>query len=542
VAQLFPQITYATGDWTCISGESTWLLVRVAPSHPIVAECWPLISAGTEAENVLGVMLQAGFGVVSDFALVHTEGDALRVLVRGSATAEWSEPGASIATLTGEGSPTWREHRLNASGGTLTLQGDSVAGPDALPLREAVVLASRVTISPPQPVEDLALQDLIESPPVEALANLDVLAVLGTVDESPADLGQLPPTDVSVQDAVVDDPPVDGPPIEDELSDAVPIDVPAFDEVVEVVPVELSEQDDQAAEDAASNDYDHLFGATQHVSSLPVPPTAIATDAVEVEAELPEPVVAEEDVYRFAASPETLRPDDTLYPGRLDEPAALIDALPWSTESSSDDDQPAVREADVLPVQIGRSVVPDEPSAVTSDDDDLMDQTTTRPRLLGGETVDPRPTVLAARCEVGHLSPAHAASCRVCLQPLAPQEPVEMPRPTLGSLQFSSGDVVTLDRGVVMGRAPQSPVGDGRGRPHVMQLASPENDISRTHLEVSLDGWQVYIEDLGSTNGTEFTLPGQPAQQLRPHDPQLIEPGTAVTLADEVTFTFESET
>jgi hypothetical protein len=179
-------------------------------------------------------------------------------------------------------------------------------------------------------------------------------------------------------------------------------------------------------------------------------------------------------------------------------------------------------------------------------DDESSEQTISRAKLLAsapaGASLDPRPTVLAARCADGHLSPANAGTCRVCHASMPAQEPFTVQRPLLGTLRFSTGDVVSLDKGVVMGRAPQSPLGEGRERPHVMQLASPENDISRTHLEVSLDGWHVYVEDMGSTNGTAITLPGQTPQQLRAHDAQLIEPGTVVTLADEVSFTFEVDT
>ena len=39
-------------------------------------------------------------------------------------------------------------------------------------------------------------------------------------------------------------------------------------------------------------------------------------------------------------------------------------------------------------------------------------------------------------------------------------------------------------------------------RPHLVRLASAENDISRNHAEVILEGWHVLVRDLGSTNGT----------------------------------------
>jgi hypothetical protein len=117
------------------------------------------------------------------------------------------------------------------------------------------------------------------------------------------------------------------------------------------------------------------------------------------------------------------------------------------------------------------------------------------------------------------------------------QQAFEVDRPPLGVLRLSTGDALTLDRGVLLGRAPVAP--DGGSRPHLVRLASPENDISRNHAEIMLDGWHVFVRDLGSTNGTTVSLPGQPPTRLRPNDLQLLENGAVVSLADEVTCTFE---
>jgi pSer/pThr/pTyr-binding forkhead associated (FHA) protein len=73
----------------------------------------------------------------------------------------------------------------------------------------------------------------------------------------------------------------------------------------------------------------------------------------------------------------------------------------------------------------------------------------------------------------------------------------------------------------------------------VVKLPSPTNDISRSHVEVSLDEWHVVVADLNSTNGTTVTAPGQAPVRLRPHEPIPIEPNTEVNLADEVVFRFE---
>lgn len=148
------------------------------------------------------------------------------------------------------------------------------------------------------------------------------------------------------------------------------------------------------------------------------------------------------------------------------------------------------------------------------------------------------PSVVAGHCPAGHLSPPHVLLCRVCQAPMPPQTGFEIGRPVLGVLHLSTGDEVTLDRGVLFGRAPEIPPGLPE-RPNIVKLASPENDISRTHAMVTLDGWFVHVVDLGATNGTTVTLPGRQPVRLRPHDQHLLEPGAQVSLADEVSFVFE---
>jgi pSer/pThr/pTyr-binding forkhead associated (FHA) protein len=107
-------------------------------------------------------------------------------------------------------------------------------------------------------------------------------------------------------------------------------------------------------------------------------------------------------------------------------------------------------------------------------------------------------------------------------------------------LRLPTGDVVTLDRGVLLGRSPKVNAElDAAARPHLVRVTSPQNDISRNHVEIVLEGWHVLIRDLGSTNGTTVTLPGQQPVRLRPSDQQVLEPGTVITLADEVAITYE---
>ena len=175
-----------------------------------------------------------------------------------------------------------------------------------------------------------------------------------------------------------------------------------------------------------------------------------------------------------------------------------------------------------------------EPGSTVKRDElcDLVARTTPPDRI--------GPVVPALLCPSGHVNPPSGAACRRCGAPL-PHDPVPVPRPVLGVLRLSLGDVIALDRGVIMGRNPRTDFSgtDGEERPHVVKLPSADGDISRTHLRVSLDGWHVLVTDLNSTNGTLVTLPGRDPQQLRPGEPVPIQPGTVVTLADGIDFRYE---
>ena len=393
--------TYVPGSSVCMAGGRTWLLADFPMAHEVLGACWSLVGSDADPDEILGAILQAGFSVVSNFALASVREGVLRVILRGQARGVWTQASGATFDMTSEFAPTWREHVAPASAGQLSLMQGNPTGADIeLPLRRGVVTAVRLNI-PAHPSD-------LSKPGRET-----VDAHFAHADASRSD-------------------------------DAMTFVAPAA-----AAPAE---------------------GERSVIAAMPVAP--------------PSPAFAD----------------------RADQP------------------------------------VHQEPEDI---DGELHQNTMSRAQLLAAHaptgTHETGPIVLAARCPGGHLSPAHAGNCRVCRQPMPAQQPMTVPRPTLGLLRFSTGDVVTLDKGVVMGRAPQPPAGEGRDRPHVMQLPSGDRDISRTHAEVSLDGWLVFVEDLGSTNGTVVRLPGQPPIELRPHDPQLIEPGTAVSLTDEISFTFEVE-
>ena len=172
------------------------------------------------------------------------------------------------------------------------------------------------------------------------------------------------------------------------------------------------------------------------------------------------------------------------------------------------------------------------------------DRTLDRAALLAATPSRPGaptgPTVLAVLCTRGHLNPPTSATCRICGREVPEQQAYETPRPPLGVLRLSTGDVVSLDRGVIMGRAPQAPPGLPPDlQPHVVRIASPQRDLSRNHVQVVVEGWQVILRDLDTTNGTTVTPQGGTTTRLRAGDPMVLDPGAVVSMAGEVSFTYE---
>lgn len=173
------------------------------------------------------------------------------------------------------------------------------------------------------------------------------------------------------------------------------------------------------------------------------------------------------------------------------------------------------------------------PAATGTED---HDGDTERPAHLARATV---PTVLAVSCPLGHLTPPASPQCRVCHQRVAPQEPRRVDRPVLGGLRLPTGEVVPLDRGVVLGRKPAPPEGS-TDWPHLVHLPSDHSFVSRRHLQIELDGWDVVARDLDSRGGTTVAPPGRDAERMRPGEAYVLEPGTVLDMAHVYAVRFET--
>ena len=145
------------------------------------------------------------------------------------------------------------------------------------------------------------------------------------------------------------------------------------------------------------------------------------------------------------------------------------------------------------------------------------------------------PLVQAAICLSGHPNPPYAVRCGLCGSPVPPQTTQLVPRPVLGVLRSPDGSSVRIDRPILVGRAPVLR-DDLSEVPALMRVPSPGQDISRTHLLVSPDDWEIRLTDLHSTNGTLIVRPGPGVErlQLQPGEPHAVIVGTVVELGDGV--------
>ncbi|BAS08095.1 hypothetical protein AHiyo4_15170 [Arthrobacter sp. Hiyo4] len=146
--------------------------------------------------------------------------------------------------------------------------------------------------------------------------------------------------------------------------------------------------------------------------------------------------------------------------------------------------------------------------------------------------------MLARVCGRGHANPPTQAQCAACGSPL-PADAVQVARPRLGRMRVSTGALVDLDQSLVIGRQPSVSRVQGGVMPRLVQVASPSGDISRSHVEVRLEGWHVMLCDLKATNGTVLVREGQPPRRLAQNEMAILFDGDIAELGDDVSLRFE---
>lgn len=455
-------------------------------------------------DAVLEAVAGAGLRAVGSFAVAVEEGEALRVIARGDAWVRIAREG-QIATVDGAGLRTWNERFVSSWDQVSLALGERVDPPSVFELDHGVV-PTRGLVRPNVELARRAQAD--DTEPI-------VVAGLPSEELAPHDPTREPPANAEVPGAAVDDPEpstapdgavnvLNGQPERADAAQTLAVGG-LGDSAATVLPPMITSA--PAADcDPTRNDYDDIFGRTvvRSVQDAAVRPTDEAEQP-------PQPSPG------FVPTVEHGDHDGhTITLTQLREMQRAEAAEGPQTARLGDHDGLTIGLAELHRLRTEASEMAPPP-----------------PTLAAGVTVQ------ALVCATGHPNPTHASACSRCGAPLTTQ-PVVIPRPVLGRLLMSTGEVVELDRSTLIGRNPKI-TGRLTGElPKVVRL-EPFQGVSRSHAMVRLEGWQVLLVDLGSANHTTVTLPGRSPQRLHPDEPVLLSHGALIDLGSgEVTATYES--
>lgn len=498
----FDTIRFGAGDGTAVAIGSGVALLAAAADHPAVATVVAAFRDGLPLEELIERLSSLGLRSLPPFALARRDADAIHVLQRGAVGVRVIADDGNVTVFERSLAASWREEVVpTATELHLSLGADQTSTHWCT--RGVVPAGSVAWVASTTP------DRLAESSAAAAAQPLSAPSFVAPAAPEPE------PEPAAASDAASAEP-----------QDLV--EEPATAAAVETPDTEMPEPP-AAAEAPTSDepvDADPSLTVVEPAAEVPPPPVAPASAGADEADDLDFRNLLDHTVYHRAED-AAVRPA----PG-----GALL--TPPTAEPAS---APLDPRADATRTW-AEPPVPGGPSAAADDDPDHDGHTVARPR--GGKATVPVPTtdtsgrVQAVRCPSGHHNPPAATTCRVCAAPITDRTQVLLDRPTLGVLRFSTGEVVTLDGPVVVGRTPTIATIDGATPTRV---AIDNSELSRNHAVIQIDEWYVHVADQGSTNGTKVMSPGRPPQVGRPQEKIQIAPGAVVDLGGVVTFRFDAE-
>lgn len=499
------QTIYRPGQWYLIVIPGA--LVALPPDVPgdIVSRLWDRLPAEKTLASVVDVLTTAvggSFVALPPFVAAVAEGGDVRIALRGGVVARVSCGTDAAYELSGAEVTTWSE-RFIGGATRIEITVEETDAASALPVQSGVIRAAAVSAE------------------LEAGDAAPIVAVLGPtprLDEveagaSEAALGALPAPALALFG-------VPSAPLVDDVPDAL-LAAPA--------------------------------------QSAPVPADSVASEPTSA---VPEPVASEpepvvEDVPGQTTGAE---PEEEIGHGE-EEPAAGDEPAPGAAEPAGD--AGAGRDAAADPA-LDPVSQPAEPESVEDPDDNGLDERTWEPteqtfaplsdidefEQLFGETlhvaqgqpvIPPAPGVDLGDHDGATISAADLKALRQqrSTSDEAPTQVIPVAHVSAGRIRVSTGQVVELDRTVIIGRRPRSTRASGDSMPHLVAVESPNQDISRSHLEVRPEAGAVVVIDLHTTNGSTLLRPGADPVRLHPGEQTLVLSGDVVDLGDGVTVAFE---
>src|SRR5215213_6889694 len=533
--------TYAPGTSLILAGPTSLVLLREpgTAQERLVNALWEQVMRSATMGELAARLAVFSIDKLPGFAALFWTSKGMRSLVRGDVTV--TDPSSGNVVASGSDIQTWSESGLGNLTRVSVITGEEAEPGPVLPLVVGVAYASWVCLDASADAQVRSPQEIPEeefeytspvslaAPSRNPAASSTSPVVLSVSQDRSSTAAAAPAGDLAAAPAA----PAEGPPV-GSAAPSAPAEGPPMDSSAQAVPAETAPM-------------------SSTVEGLADPPT--------------EP---------FAAGPLSTTSED-----------------PWGSDDDGPDTEPmpAVEDGDEQPLQVGLAVdrstdsreadlesksagvaddnleadtqlmeVPIEhpafnpqlderqqaaapqaamPPPVAADVDDTPPTLplSSSPRAPLAQDPSTESLIMAADCPHGHSNPPAAATCRMCGAAIAPQRPRLIHRPVLCVLQASDGTTADVDRAVLVGRAPD-PDRSNFKAPRLMSVQSPGHDISRTHVEVAPEGWQVIAIDLNSTNGTVLIRPGgNERQQLAPGEHVPVQPGSVLDLGDGVSIT-----
>ncbi|HEX5858842.1 MAG TPA: FHA domain-containing protein [Microbacterium sp.] len=475
------EATYVPGEWCLIVAEGGFAALQGDLPADLVTRIWERLGRGNGLSPVLEALTGAfgtSLAAIPPFAVALTEGTSLRLAVRGDITAHVT--GASIAdTVSGAGVTTWSERVLpDARSIDLVLPGPSTTDA-SYPVADGVVFASRLRV-------DLDPAASSAASAGSAAASAGSATVAEPVEAPPAAATPAAARAATPAPAAGLSPAALSPAAEPEDA-SKPSEPPTVASSIPVI-------------------------APQTVPPLAPPPPALELRGAPETSEPATEIIDSIDV-QAAADGETLLPVESTI-GPSSGPISEYDHL-WGATIARPIEEAAVRPPESeTPLHTEAPAAAQAPSAQAPAGDH------------DGETI----------------SVAQARAMRAATSdPPAAEPPVTalLKTPQLGRIHLSTGEVVALDRTVVIGRRPRSTRVSGTELPHLIAVDSPQQDISRSHVEIRPEADSVIVVDLHTTNGTTLLRAGKEPVRLHPGEQTVVVSGDVIDLGDGITVTFE---
>src|SRR5215212_7935303 len=546
------RVTYAPGTSLILAGPTSLVLLREpgTAQERLVNALWEQVMRSASMSELAARLAVFSVAKLPGFAALFWTSKGMRSLVRGDVTV--TDPSSGNLIASGSDIQTWSESGLGNLTCVSIMTGEEAEPGPVLPLVVGVAYASWVCLDASEAAQVTSPQEIPEeefeytSPvslvaPSSPAASSTSPAILSLSQDGSSTATAASPSDLAAGELAAAVPPMSS------AAPPAPGEAPPMGSVAPPTPGETPPMRPAAPPTPAE--------------AAPMSPTVAGPpDPLTEPSEAGQPSITSEDPWGSDDDGPDTEPMPAVEDGDEQPPEASravdgsidltgeADLESTSAEPVADDILEADTQLMEVPVerpafdpQPGRpeaaATLAAMPPPVAADDTPPTLPLSTSPRTAPPQDASTESLIMAADCPHGHSNPPAAATCRMCGAAIAPQRPRLIHRPVLCVLQASDGTTADVDRAVLVGRAPD-PSRSNFKAPRLMSVQSPGHDISRTHVEVAPEGWQVIATDLNSTNGTALIRPGgYERQQLAPGEHVPVQPGSVLDLGDGVSIT-----